>query len=165
MPVCLYIRGEPGSGKITTATILERELGWKVVWLHRFDVVYEVAGGNPGPKLMDDVLLPVVRHLLTAGQNVIFVRPARGRESVEGVRQVARELGCGFVLVRLTAAPETLSQRVSSRPLLPFRIQTPAELDDYRNARPLDRLMGEHVIDTTDLEPGQVAGRIKGLLP
>ncbi len=164
MPVCLYLRGSPGTGKRTTADILERDLGWPVLWVHQFDAVYTAIGEYKVPRLTDGLIREVCRHLIAKGKSFIVVRPAREANSVRYNGSINDDFH--FVAVRLTAPYPVLAQRVTRRwHESPFRITTREALDEYLSARPEEEFPGEYVIDTAALTPEQVAGRIKELLP
>lgn len=164
MPTVVYLRGEPGAGKKTAADILKRDLGWALCWLHSLDGVYQIVGHHPPPDVMDAVMRPVVEYLMRQRRNILFVRPARTRLSVESVARQAKDLGYDFVCVRLAAGYRTLLGRVCSRGPSEYRVYDSNGLDRYLDARPLESYPGEHVIDTDDLTPEQVAERVKGLL-
>ncbi len=166
MPTCLYLRGVPGSGKHTVAELLSRDLGWPLVWVHSFDPVYAAIGDYKVPYLTDRLILNVATHLMIRKSNLIVVRPSR---SVEGMRFVANQCNSRgdyrFIPVQLTAAYSTLATRVTRRHYeSPFRITTAAALDEYLEARSPEAFPGETIIETDDLEPEQVAERIKELL-
>lgn len=165
LPTCLYIRGEPGAGKKTTADILKRDLGWALCWLHRLDGVYEIVGHHPPPDVMDQVLRPVVGYLMRQGRDILFVRPARSRLSVDAVSRQAKARGYKFICVRLTASYETLLNRVCQREPSEYRVWDGEGLDRYLEARPLEPFPGEFEVKTDTLTPEQVAGRVKELLP
>ncbi len=164
MPTCLYLRGAPGTGKRTVSDVLERDLGWPVLWVHHFDAIYKAIGEYKVPRLTDGLIREVCRHLIAKGKSFIVVRPARERDSVRYNGTINDDFH--FVPVRLTADYATLCTRVTRRwHESPFRITTREALDEYLNARPEEAFPGEHVIDTTHLTPEQVAGRVKELLP
>lgn len=166
MPVCLYLRGCPGTGKHTVARILERDLGWPVLWVHQFDAVYTAIGEHRVPDLTDELMGRTADHLMKAGRDFLFVRPSRSSGSVAYTSGIARANGYKFLPVRLTAAYPVLAQRVTRRwHESPFRITTREALDEYLAARPEEEFAGEYVIDTATLTPEQVAGRVKELLP
>lgn len=162
MPTLLYIRGVPGSGKITVARILEKELGWTLFWVHDLDPVARVVGSHKIPRLMDDLCSRVIRHLANQEKDIIYVRPSRDAETVRRVYSVfAGRPEYRVVQVLLTASYENLVKRVTSRDCSDQRVKTKADLDDYLNARP--GWVGEDslVINTDDLTPDGVALMIK----
>lgn len=163
-PCLLYIRGEPGAGKITVARELEKSLGWKPVWLHDLDVVCRIVGEHPVPRLMEQVTEPIVRHLLARQKNVIFVRPSRDALTVNRMRHVASDEGARFVVVCLTASRETRLERVTSREASEFRIHDAAGLNEYQSARPEQPIDGEYRIATDEMCLAEVCLRIKGIL-
>lgn len=166
MPVCLYMRGEPGTGKNTCARLLERDLGWPRLWVHHFDAVYRVIGEYRVPDLTDKLIRSVAAHLMQQKRDFMVVRPSRQTWGMDGVANDARREGHTFVPVRLTADYETLVTRVTRRwAESPFRLTSKEALDEYLGGRQGQPFPGEHVIDTTDLTPEQVAGRVKELLP
>ena len=166
MPVCLYLRGCPGSGKNTVARLLERDLGWPRLWVHHFDAIYRVIGEYKCPELTDDLILSTATYLMHDKQDFMIVRPTRSAWGMDKVASHARVRGYTFVPVRLTASYNVLVTRVTRRwSESPFRLTTKAALDEYLGARPESEFPGEHVIDTDRLTPEQVAGRIKELLP
>lgn len=165
MPTCLYLRGAPGTGKRTVADLLERDLGWPVLWVHAFDPIYKAIGEYKVPELTDTFMTATASHMMKQGRDIILVRPSRDFESVQRINKAAYWLGCTFVPVRLTASYATLCTRITRRwHDSPFRLTTKEALDEYLNARPESEFPGEHVIDTDKLSPEQVAGRIKELL-
>ncbi len=170
MPTCLFIRGEPGSGKDTVSRILESDLGWTRLWVHHFDAVYKAIGEHRVPRLTNTLIDAVVVHLMSENRiwnldrNIIVVRPARQSWAVQTISLEALEYGYRFIPVRLTASYETLLDRTCSREPTGFRIHDGASLDEYLNSRPLEEFPGEHVIATDALTPEEVADKIKGLL-
>lgn len=160
----LFIRGEPGSGKITVARILEQRLGWKLFWLHDLDGIVKIVGGNKIPRLMDDITKPVITHLIREHKNLIYVRPARDKETVEEVKSLAAKLGVKVNLVRLTASFDSLVYRVEQRDEASYRLSSKIELEEYLKARPLAEVEGEVVIGTDNDTPQQTANRIEALL-
>ena len=154
----VYIRGNPGVGKITVARILEKELGWKLFWFHDLkNAVYDIVKVHRIPRLMDEVTQPVFRFLLDQGDNLIYVRPSGDKETVEAVHATVNKYkDYIFIPVRLTASYDTLLQRATSRDD-PYRITSKKELDNYLNTRVTTEVDGELVIDTDNLTPQQVA--------
>jgi hypothetical protein len=166
-PFCLYIRGCPGTGKHTVARILQRDLGCRMLWVHDFDAVYKAIGEHRVPLLTDRLMGATARYLMETGQNLIYVRPSRSKESVAGIRHAAIEdYGFSFTSVRLWARYSVMCQRVERRwHESDFRVTTKAGLDEYLSARPEEPFAGETCIETSDLEPEEVAAKIKRLLP
>lgn len=161
MKYFVYLRGNPGVGKITVARLLEKELGWKVLWFHDLkNAVYTVVKEHRIPRLMDEVTQPVIRYLLGQGESVIYTRCSPDKETVEGVKAiVASNPDYTFRPILLTASYNTLLERVSGRDD-PFRIANKKDLDDYVNNRTTVPIEGELVIDTDGLSPEQVAQQI-----
>ena len=160
----LYLFGEPGTGKITVARILQERLGWRLFWLHDLDSVCAIVGRYPIPRLMDRISKAVLEELMADGRSIIYVRPSRDRESVAGVMDLARAAGYGTCLVRLWADRETLVGRVSSRGKSLCRIGSAEELDRYLMARPATSGLGAVTVSTVGKPPEQVADEIQHLL-
>ena len=164
MPTLLFIRGSPGSGKITVARLLEQDLGWRLFWLHDLDGISRTVGhGRDGKvaRLMDDVTTPVLRHLMRDGKDLIYVRPARDRATVELAHDLAACAGYRFVLVTLMAKYKTLCNRVESRPFVPGRISSKVQLDEYLSSRPLLEINTGLIVETDGKTPEEVAEEIK----
>lgn len=137
-----------------------------MVWVHSFDKLYEAIGEYRVPDLTDRLILSTATHLMIRKRDFIVCRPSRqigGMKFIEG--QCKSRETYKFVPVQLTAAYSTLATRVTRRHYeSPFRITTKAALDEYLAARQPEAFPGETIIDTDDLQPKQVAERIKGLL-
>ncbi len=159
----LLLRGEPGSGKITVARILEERLKWKLFWLHDLDGICTIVGGNKIPRLMDDMTKPVLVHLIREHKNLIYVRPARDRETVDEVKSIAGGLGVKVKVVRLTASLDRLVYRVEQRDA-GYRLSSKIELEQYLRSRPLAEIEGEIVLSTESDSPTQTADKIEALL-
>ena len=166
MPTCLYLRGSPGVGKHTVGKLLERDLGWPLVWVHQFDAVYAAINEYKVPDLTDKLIRDVANHLMDRRRDFLVVRPSRRAWGLWSLGKDAATRGYTFVAVKLTADYATLAQRVTRRwHESPFRITTREGLDEYLGARSEEEYDGEHVIDTSRLTPEQVAGKVKELLP
>lgn len=170
----IYLFGDPGTGKITTARVLQRQLGWRLFWLHDLDAVCRIVGRYPLPRLMDDISLRVLQELMWDGQDLIYVRPSRDAETRTGVKRLAESRGYRVWPVRLWASYDTLIERVEERGKgigvrESFRVTTKSQLDEYLNARPgIVNQAGECLLNTDGRTPEQVAGEIlewAGLAP
>lgn len=165
MTTFLYLRGEPGSGKITVARILEKELGWTLFWLHDLDAICKIVGDHRIPRLMDEITIPIIRYLLKSKKNIIYVRPSRDSETVHLIQDlVNKDTDYNFKLIYLNATYETLCKRVSSRMENNYRIHTKDALDEYRGSRPKIHLPEEEIIRTDYISPEAVAAIIKSYL-
>lgn len=167
MPTVLYLRGCPGTGKKTVADILERDLGWPVLWVHLLDPIYKCIGEYKVPGLTDHLMQAVAAQIMcmASKRNLMIVRPSRDEGSVSLIANTAVHYCYTFLPIRLTASYATLCTRVTRRwHESPFRLTTKEALDEYLNARPEQPFPGEIVIDTDAMTPEQVAGRIKELL-
>jgi predicted kinase len=158
----LYLRGEPGTGKHTVAKLLEQRLGWKVFWLHDLDSLCVLFGTSKLARLMDDVTKAVLGHFFETGQNLIYVRPSRDRETVYRVLRLAERAGYRTVLVTLAADYETLRGRVEARVGSDWRVSTRAGLDEYLS-RPATAPEGV-VVQTGGKTAEEVADEVRGLL-
>ncbi len=161
MKTFLYVRGQPGVGKITISRELEKALGWKLFWFHDLkNAVQDIVKEHRIPRLMDEVVAPVARFLLEKGQDIIYVRPSPDKETVENIRRIVSEkTDYRFVVVQLTASYETLLARVQER-ADPYRISTPEALDSYLREREMAPIEGERLFETDGRTPAQVANDI-----
>lgn len=161
----IYLRGQPATGKITVARVLEKELGWKVFWLHELkNTVYDIVREHRIPRLMDELTRPILKFLLERGDNLIYVRPSPDKETIESVRSLlATYPEYKVIVIRLTAAYETLLQRVTSR-ADEYRISTKEDLDAYIESRVEAPFEGEYCIATDGREPADIAQEIVGIV-
>ena len=157
----LYLRGNPGTGKITVARALHALIGWKIFWFHDLkNAVFAIVQEHRIPRLMDAITVPVIQHLLEKGENIVYVRPSPDRETVENIRKtVAAYPEYAFHVVRLTADVETLHTRVTQRED-PFRICTKEDLDAYLAERQVADIDDEHIVKTDGISPEDVAKEI-----
>lgn len=82
----IFIRGRPATGKITVARIIEKELGWKVFWLHELkNTIVDIVKEHRIPRLIDNLTDSILRFIMDRGDNVIFVRPSPDKETVEAI--------------------------------------------------------------------------------
>lgn len=162
MSTLLYIRGEPGSGKITVGRLLEKSLGWPLLWFHDFDFLRNVIDSKEVEDTIGNLVCESLTKLMAAG-DVIYVRPSRTWQTVERVKALAEQHGHRFVLVGLTAKYFELCERVQQRSER-HRITTRDGLDEYLCRPECYEFPGQHEIDTTLLRPADVAEAIKKLL-
>jgi cytidylate kinase len=161
----LMIRGCPGSGKITVARLLAERLGWKLFWLHDLDPIFRLVEDHRDATFIDNLTAPILRKLLRANDKLIYVRPARCRDSVDMVVDLTDKSGHDLKIFRLTASQETLDERVNTRdPQSEFRIGDSSDLAEYVNARLEEPYYGEIVITTDGFTPEQVADSIQMIL-
>ncbi|HSX01501.1 MAG TPA: hypothetical protein VLF67_04650 [Candidatus Saccharimonas sp.] len=165
MKTFLYVRGQPGVGKITVARELERDLGWRLYWFHDLkNAVYNIVQEHRISRLMDAITGPVARHLLEAGHDVIYVRPSPDVQTVNVMRQVVAEFPeYRFVVVRLVADYDTLLERATGR-VDPYRITTKDDLDEYLADKTMADLDDEVVVPTEGLSAREVAEQVKQAL-
>ncbi len=162
----LYLRGEPGTGKYTIAKLLQAELGWTLFWLHDLDPIFEIVGNYRTPRLIDQVVSPILNNLLQSNKNIIFVRPSRDAESVRRVRDDVGDFpNYTFNLIQLTADYDTKVNRVCFREhKSKFRVSTRAQLAEYLCMRPNATIEGETLINTTGRIAKEVATQIKDMI-
>lgn len=157
----LYLFGEPGTGKITVARLLQQRLGWKLFWLHDLDTVCAIVGKYPLPRLMDRVSEAVLDELLATEQDVIYVRPSRDAETRRRIRELALGRYYSYFPICLWTNYATLAERVMRREPDPFRVHTREGLDAYLSERPRSVTQpGECLINTEGRTPEQVADAI-----
>lgn len=161
----IYLRGQPATGKITVARILESKLGYKVFWFHDLkNVVFDIVKEHRIPRLMDELTVPIIKYLVDRGDNLIYVRPSPEEETVQSVLvAVGDNNDYDISVVRLNASYKELLRRVEGRDD-PYRISNKEDLDEYVNSRSVVDISGEIVIDTDGLSPEQVADEIIKLL-
>lgn len=163
MSTLLYIRGEPGAGKITVGRLLEQSLGWPLLWFHDFDFLRNVIDTREVEDTIGNVVCESLSKLMSTGKSVIYIRPSRTWATVERVKALAEKHGHRFVLVGLTAKYFELCERVQRRDD-EHRITTREGLDEYLSRPECYEFPGQHIIDTTMLKPADVAEAIKNLL-
>ncbi|HSX42055.1 MAG TPA: AAA family ATPase [Candidatus Saccharimonadales bacterium] len=157
----LYLRGEPGVGKITVARIIQKTLSWKLFWFHELkNIIFDIVEEHRIPKLMDQVTLPVIKFLLAQNQNIIYVRPSPDPKTINIARRAVEKFpNYRFLVVTLAAPYETLAKRVSRRNEN-YRISNRTDLDKYLKDKPSVNYRGEIVIETDGLSPKQVAEKV-----
>lgn len=154
----LYIYGPPGTGKITVARILEARLGWRLFWLHDLDTVCTIVGRYPIPRLMDRISAAVLEELMDDGQDIIYVRPSRDKETVLKVLALAEAHGYYSYPVQLEASEATLVDRVSKREPSKFRVSNRQQLRTYLDGRPASYdEVSSFVVPTDGATPEEVA--------
>ncbi|NCU30653.1 hypothetical protein EOL73_03285 [Candidatus Saccharibacteria bacterium] len=161
----LFIRGRPATGKITVARIIEKELGWKVFWLHELkNTVVDIVKEHRIPRLMDDLTASILRFIMDRGDNVIFVRPSPDKETVNAITNLVSSYeDYGISVFRLTASYDNLLERATSRDD-EYRIRTKEELDGYIQSREEAVVEGEYIIVTDSKTPRQVADEIIAII-
>ena len=160
----LYLFGEPGTGKITVARILQQRLGWRLFWLHDLDPVCSIVGRYPIPRLMDRVSAAVLEELMDQQDNIIYVRPSRDRETVLKVMALAEQNGYTVHPIRLIARRDTLVSRVSNREKSQHRVSSEYELNRYLERPATSREVSAVFVSTDHLTAEQVADTIQQYL-
>jgi len=165
MKTFLYIRGNPGTGKITLARLISEQMGWRLFWFHDLkNAVSDIVQERRISRLMDAVTIPVLEYLLEKGDDIIYARPSPDKESVEGIlAAVASYPAYRFCVVRLVAEYETLHSRVINRED-PYRINTKEALDEYLAEKSVMDITGEHIIATDGLTPEEVALKVLAII-
>lgn len=165
MKYVLFLRGRPATGKITVARVLQKKLDWKLLWLHDLkNAVYEIVREHRIPRLMDEITVPVLGFMLDRGDDIIYVRPAPDKDTVEATLQTVEKYpDYRMIVVRLDAKYDTLLQRAQERQDQ-YRISNKQDLDEYLSSRPVVDIEEEHIIMTDDLTPEQVADKILQLI-
>ena len=158
----LYLFGEPGTGKITVARILQKRLGWKLFWLHDLDKVCAIVDRYPLPRLMDKISLDVLEELMAEGQDLIYVRPSRDVQTREGVRDLADLNSYVTYSICLWASYDTLVDRIESRENgSALRISSKQGLDEYLSTRvPTLVVASEYLVHTENCIAAEVADEI-----
>lgn len=160
-PVFIYLKGVPGTGKITVARILKRKLGYRLFWFHDLkNAIFRIVKEHRLRALMNEVTGPIVKYLVNKSENVIYIRPSADPETVKAVGAIVKATGHKFVVINLTANYKELVKRVSGR-REKYRISNKKDLDAYLATLPGNsRVPGEHNLDTSRLTPEQVADKI-----
>ena len=162
--VFIYIRGLPGSGKITVARLLKKKLQnhYHLFWYHDLkDAVRRIVGDLRIPLLMDEVTKPIIKYLIQNDKNIIYTRASSRSEGVKKIKNLVEKGGYKFYLITLTASYEELVRRLSK-----YRgSQRPfgkSDLDGYLDIKPKMKKLGTYDfwIDTTQLSPKQVTNNI-----
>lgn len=165
MPTVLYLRGVPGTGKNVVARILERDLKWPRLWVHQLDSLFKIIGDYKVPSLTDKIMRDVSNHIMQSGRDFMVVRPSRQARALDVIKAEADKFGYRFIPVQLTASYDNLVTRVTRRwAESPFRLTTKDALDEYLGSRKAEAFDGEHLIDTDNLTPEEVAAKVRELL-
>lgn len=161
----IFIRGRPATGKITVARIIEKELGWKVFWLHELkNTIVDIVKEHRIPRLVDNLTDSILRFIMDRGDNVIFVRPSPDKETVEAIIGLVAAYDNYVIKVfRLSASYDSLLERAANRDDQ-YRIRTKQELDTYMHERKETPIKGEYIIDTDNKTPRQVADEIIAII-
>ncbi len=160
----LYLCGLPGVGKSTVAALLARDTGWPLLWHHAFDAIFRVVQSSRVPQLVNELVPPVLRHLMASRQTVIYARSTCHEDTMSMLGEVTLAAGYRLAVVRLVAGYRTLCQRIAGRPASEFRVNSREQLDDYLDY--LDgsaqvRVPGEVEIATEGKTPEEVAERVR----
>ena len=159
----IYIRGLPGTGKITVARILRKKLKYHLFWFHDIkNSVYKVVKEHRIPELMDDTTLPILKYLLTRSKPIIYVRPSSTPRGIDKVKSLVKKYGYQFDVVTLSTSYDQLLKRISKR-RGNDRVSNKKDLDQYISDKKISfsnyKMIGIN-IDTTRLKPEQVADKI-----
>ena len=165
MKTFLYIRGNPATGKITVARVLEQKLGWKLFWFHDLkNAVYNIVKEHRIPRLMDEITVPVVKYILEKGENIIYVRPSPDKETIENIHHAVKQYPeYTFVVIRLEAEYQTMLSRALERHD-PYRIPSKDTLDEYLGQTTVANIDGEYIIKTDNTTPEEIAKKIEEIL-
>lgn len=155
----LFLRGSPGSGKQTVGKIVSELLQWEMLWFHD---LYRLP--DPDPVVIATIVLPGLAMRLQSGKDLVFVRPARLRSTVEEVINLATHCGYSSMVVRLTASRAKLVSRVMEREKFPWRVSDSKGLDKYLANGGAEDYPGESIIETDNLTPEEVASFIERLV-
>ncbi len=110
------IRGYPGSGKTTLGKILQ-DNGFGVFIDHNkiLTFVASIAGDDEGIyENIADLEQAMTRKLLNSGKDVIVARGFSSKTSVADYQEIAEEAHAVYVILRLEASEQLLSERVQS---------------------------------------------------